>query len=241
MEDNKKKKQITIAVIGALILIIAIIGSAYAVFTATLTGVKQNKLTTGYVTMTCTETNFTLSDTSVKTDEEGIALENNEATCTLNTTMNGTMNIGYDVALYDVDSLTPSDSLTENNVKIQASKVDNSTTSYLAGSSATEGVLVSSIKTSAGQYDTSITGYKLDSATVNTTKTIEYKVKAWVANEEGNSTTTTNTDGYCSDTTKTTKETCESAGEIWGYDQKIGQAGGTFSFKLKVGASQVLS
>ncbi len=168
MEDNKKKKQITIAVIGALILIIAIIGSAYAVFTATLTGVKQNKLTTGYVTMTCTETNFTLSDTSVKTDEEGIALENNEATCTLNTTMNGTMNIGYDVALYDVDSLTPSDSLTENNVKIQASKVDNSTTSYLAGSSATEGVLVSSIKTSAGQYDTSITGYKLDSATVNT-------------------------------------------------------------------------
>ena len=241
MEDNKKKKQITIAVIGALILIIAIIGSAYAVFTATLTGVKQNKLTTGYVTMTCTETNFTLSDTSVKTDEEGIALENNEATCTLNTTMNGTMNIGYDVALYDVDSLTPSDSLTENNVKIQASKVDNSTTSYLAGSSATEGVLVSSIKTSAGQYDTSITGYKLDSATVNTTKTIEYKVKAWVANETGNSTTTTNTDGYCSNQTYTTKETCESAGEIWGYDQKIGQEGGTFSFKLKVGASQVLS
>ena len=238
MEDNKKKKQITIAVIGALILIIAIIGSAYAVFTATLTGVKENKLTTGYVTMSCTETNFTFENTSVLTDEQGIARNDNEATCTLVTTMNGTMNIGYDVALYDV---TNSAALSENNVKIQASKVDNSTTSYLAGSSATTGVLVSSIKTSAGQYDTSITGYKLDSATVNTTKTIEYKVKAWVANETGNSTTTTNTDGYCSNQTYTTKETCESAGEIWGYDQKIGQAGGTFSFKLKVGASQVLS
>ena len=236
--ENNKKKMITIAVIGVLILIIAVIGSAYAVFTATLTGVKENKLTTGYVTMSCTETNFTLENTSVKTDEEGIALENNEATCTLSTTMNGTMTVGYDVALYDV---TNSAALSENNVKIQAIKVDNSTTSYLAGSSATTGVLVSSIKTSAGQYDTSITGYKLDSATVNQTKTIEYKVKVWVANEEGNSTTTTNTDGYCSDTTKTTKETCESAGEIWGYDQKIGQAGGTFSFKLKVGASQVLS
>ena len=188
--------------------------------------------------MTCNETNFTLSDTSVKTDEEGIALENNEATCTLNTTMNGTMNIGYDVALYDV---TNSAALSENNIKIQASKVDNSNTTYLAGSSATTGVLISSIKTQAGQYDTSITGYKIDSATVNQTKTIEYKVKAWVANEEGNSTTTTNTDGYCSNQTYTTKETCESAGEIWGYDQKIGQAGGTFSFKLKVGASQVLS
>ena len=238
MEEKNKKKQITIAVIGVLILIIAIIGSAYAVFTATLTGVKQNKLTTGYVTMSCTETNFTLENTSVLTDEQGIALDNNEATCTLSTTMNGTMNIGYDVALYDV---TNSAALTENNIKIQASKVDNTTTSYLAGSSATTGVLVSSIKTSAGQYDTTITGYKIDSATVNQTKTIEYKVKAWVANEEGNSTTTTNTDGYCSDTTKTTKEACESAGEVWGYDQKIGQAGGTFSFKLKVGASQVLS
>ena len=236
--ENKKKKQITIAVIGVLILIIAIIGSAYAVFTATLTGVKENKLTTGYVTMVCNETNFTLSNTQPLTDEQGLALNNNEATCTLSTTMNGTMNIGYDVALYDV---TNSAALSENNVKIQASKVDNSTTSYLAGSSATTGVLVSSIKTSAGQYDTSITGYKLDSATVNQTKTIEYKVKAWVANEEGNSTTTTNTDGYCSNQTYTTKETCESAGEIWGYDQKIGQEGGTFSFKLKVGASQVLS
>ena len=240
MEDNKKKKQITIAVIGVLILIIAVIGSAYAVFTATLTGVKENKLTTGYVTMSCTETNFTLENTSVLTDEQGIARNDNEATCTLVTTMNGTMNIGYDVALYDV---TNSAALSENNVKIQASKVDNSTTSYLAGSSATTGVLVSSIKTSAGQYDTSITGYKLDSATVNTTKTIEYKVKAWVANEGSGSgsLTPTVTDGYCSNQTYTTKETCESAGEIWGYDQKIGQEGGTFSFKLKVGASQVLS
>ena len=239
MEENKKK-QITIAVIGVLILIIAIIGSAYAVFTATLTGVKENKLTTGYVTMSCTETNFTLENTSVLTDEQGIARNDNEATCTLVTTMNGTMNIGYDVALYDV---TNSSALTENNVKIQASKVDNSTTSYLAGSSATTGVLVSSIKTSAGEYDTTITGYKLDSATVNQTKTIEYKVKAWVANEGSGSSslTPTVTDGYCSNQTYTTKETCESAGEIWGYDQKIGQEGGSFSFKLKVGASQVLS
>lgn len=117
--------------------------------------------------MVCNETNFTLNNTQVLTDEQGLALNNNEATCTLSTTMQGTMNIGYDFALYDV---TNSTALSENNVKIQASKVDNSITSYLAGSSATEGVLVSSIKTSAGQYDSSITGYKLDSATVNTTK-----------------------------------------------------------------------
>ena len=237
--NDKKVKLLTTT--GVLFLAVVIMGISFAMFTANLTGVKENKLTTGYVSMSCNETNFILSDTSAKTDEEGIALTNNEATCTLTTTLNGVMNIGYDVALYDVDSVTPSDSLTENNVKIQASKVDNSTTTYLAGTTATTGVLVSSIKNTGGQYDTSITGYKIDSSTVNQTKTVTYKVKAWVASEGGSSTTTTNTDGYCSDQTYTTKATCESAGEIWGYDQKIGQAGGSFSFKLKVGASQVLS
>ena len=238
MEENKNKKKLAITIVAVLALVVAIVGTSFAVFTANLTGVKENKLTTGYVTMTCNETNFTLSDTSVLTDEQGIALQNNEATCTLNTTMNGTMNIGYDVALYDV---TPSTALTTSNVKIQALKVDNNNTTYLAGTSATSGVLISDIVSSQGTYDTSITGYKIDSATVNSTNTITYKVKAWVASETGNSQTTTNKDGYCSDTTKTTKATCEAAGEIWGYDQKIGQAGGTFSFKLKVGASQVLS
>lgn len=239
MEKNRKK-QIAIALVGVIVLVIAIIGTSFAVFTANFTGTKENKLTTGYVTMSCNETNFTLSNTSAMTDTEGIALTNNEATCTLTTTMNGSMNIGYDVALYDV---TNSTALSENNVKIQASKVVNSTTTYLAGSSATAGVLVSSIKTSAGQYDNTITGYKIDSATINSTKTVVYKIKGWVASGGSGSgaLTPTNTDGYCSDTTKTTKAACESAGEIWGYDQKVGQAGGTFSFKLKVGASQVLS
>ena len=233
---DKKVKLLTAA--GVLLLVVAIVGVSFAVFTANLTGVKENKLTTGYVTMTCTETNFTLENTSVLTDEQGIARNDNEATCTLAATMAGTMTVGYDVALYDV---TNSAALSENNVKIQASKVDNSTTSYLAGSSATTGVLVSSIKTSAGQYDTSITGYKLDSATVNQTKTIEYKVKAWVASEQQSENTTTNTDGYCSDETYTTKEACQSAGEVWGYNQRQGQAGGNFSFKLKVGAKQIYS
>lgn len=236
ISNDKKAKLLTTA--GVLLLVVAVIGISLAMFTANFTGTKENKLKTGSVTMNCSETNFTLTDASVMTDAQGIALTNNEATCTLTTTLNGRMNIGYDVALYDV---TNSTNLTENNIKIQASKIDNGTTSYLAGSSATTGVLVSSIKTSAGQYDNTITGYKIDSAIVNATKTIEYKVKAWVTNVANGASATTNTDGYCSNQTYTTKATCESAGEIWGYDQKVGQAGGTFSFKLKVGASQVLS
>ena len=147
------------------------------------------------------------------------------------------MNIGYDLALYDV---TPSTAITASNVKIRATKTDNGTTSYVQGS-ANEGVLLSTISSTGGTYDTTITGYKVDSGTVNTTKTIVYNIKSWVASEEEGENTTTNTNGYCSDETITTKSACETAGEVWGYNQKSTQAGGTFSFKLKVGAKQIYS
>lgn len=239
--EEKKKKYLIIGIVAVLLLVIVIAGTAYAVFSANLTGVKENKLTTGYVTMACNETSFTLNNTKPLTDEQGIALDNNAATCTLNTTMNGTMTVGYDVALYDVDSSSSSDSLGEDNVKIQASKVKNSSTTYLAGTSATTGVLVSSLSSTVGQYDTSITGYKIDSATTNQTESVVYTIKGWVANDNGSTTSTTNTEGKCSDETITTKEACQNAGEVWGYNQAVGQAGGSFSFKIKVGATQVLS
>ncbi len=237
--NNKNKKYLIITLISIVVLILAIVATSYAVFTANLTGVKSNKLTTGYVTMSCAETSFSLTDTQALTDAAGIALNNNEATCTLNTTMNGSMTIGYDVAL---TAVTPSASLTNGDIKIQASKVKNGTTTYLVSSTATTGVLLSSIASSSGTYDNTITGYKIDSVTTNTSETVVYKIKAWVGSESsGGSITTTNTDGYCSDQSYTTKAACEAAGEIWGYDQSKGQAGGTFSFKLRVGASQVFA
>lgn len=236
------KKVIGISVAAVIILVIAIIATSYAVFTANLTGTKQNKLTTGYVTMNCQETNFTLSNTKALTDEQGIALSDNSAICRLTSEMAGTMNVGYDIALYDVDSTSPSDSIGEDNVKVQITKkIDSAEATYLAGTSATTGVLVGDIKSASGQYDTSITNYKIDSATVTGNHTIIYTVKSWVSSEGSGTPTTTNTNNVCSDPTYTTEEACTGAGEIWGYDQKISQAGGSFSFKLKIGATQVLS
>ncbi|MBQ6546913.1 MAG: hypothetical protein IJL74_02820 [Bacilli bacterium] len=237
------KKVIIVSIVSVLLLVVAIIATSYAVFTANLTGTKENKLTTGYVTMNCTETNFNLTNTHALTDAEGIALgSGNTATCTLTSTMAGTMTVGYDIGLTDVDTATPSDGVGTGNVKIQAKKsIDSGADQYLAGTSANAGVLVSSIASSAGTYDsTNVPSYKIDSATVTGNHTIVYTVKSWVTSIGGsNSTSTTN--GKCSDTTYTTESTCEAAGEIWGTDQTATQAGGSFSFKLKIGATQVLS
>lgn len=241
--DNKKVLGISIAAV--VVLVIAIIATSYAAFTAQLTGTKENKLTTGYVKMNCAETRLNVTNTQAMTDAEGIAASDNVATCTLTSEMVGTMTVGYDVALYDVDADSPSDALTQDNVKIQASKsIDSGTTEYLAGTSASAGVTVASIQAlpDVKLYDESLTGYIIDHATLTGNHSVLYSIKAWVAEDVGGSTTSSsNTTGVCSDTTYTTESTCEAAGEIWGTSQTQTQAGSSFSFKLKIGASQVLS
>ena len=238
--DNKKVLGISIAAV--VVLVIAIVATSYAAFTAQLTGTKENKLTTGYVKMNCAETRFAIANTSAMTDAQGIAASDNVATCTLTSKMVGSMTVGYDVALYDVDATSPSDSLTKNDVKIQATKsIDSGAVSYLAGTSSTAGVTVGTLESSAGQYDTSITNYKLDSATLTGNHSVLYSIKAWVANDSGSSVTNSSSTGTCSDTSYSTESACKDAGEIWGSSQTQTQAGSSFSFKLKIGATQVLS
>ena len=242
------KKVMIISIVSVMLLVFAIMLTSYAVFTANLQGTKENKLNTGYVTLECTENTFTLTNTDVMTDANGIAASGNAASCALKTHMEGQMEIGYDIALYDVDSIAPSDSLGASNVKIQVYKsINGGTISYLAGSSATAGVLVSSLSSSAGTYDSTITSYKFDSARfdksmINTSTnegTINYVVKAWVASEGSSSNVETTSSAKCSNESYTTQSTCEAAGEVWGSSKKSEKKGGTFSFKLKVGATQV--
>ena len=238
--DNKKV--LIISVISVIALVIAIVGTSYAMFTANLTGTKENVINTGYVKMSCAETTFNVQNSSPMSDSEGIASTDNAATCTLTTEMRGTMRIGYDVALYEVDALTPSDSIGINNVKAQIYKsVDNGPATYLGGSSASSGVLINTLTSSSGTYDSSITSYNIDSAIVEGSQTVVYTIKNWVDSTASSDTNSSSNPGTCSDSTYTDESTCEAAGEIWGSSQTESQEGGSFSFKLKIGATQVLS
>ena len=234
--NNKKVLGISIAAV--VVLVIAIVATSYAMFTAELTGTKENKLTTGYVKMNCEETTFSLSNTQPMTDAQGIAATNNAATCTLTSEMVGTMIVGYDVALYDVDSATPSDALSASNVKIRAYKTVNGATKDLVGTSST-GVLVSSLANKAGQNDTSIKSYVIDSDYVKDSKSIVYTIKSWVASTGSSTNESSTSAGECSSSAYSDQKTCEAAGEIWGSSQTQSQKGGSFTFKLKVGATQV--
>ena len=236
--DNRKA--LLISIFAVILLVVAIIATSYAAFTANLTGTKDNIINTGSVSLKCNETTFNIGDANPTSDARGIAAANNTATCDLISTMEGDMKVGYDVALTDVDALSPNDGLSKNNVKIQVYKsVDDGKTEFLAGTTATTGVLVSGLENTKGKYDSGVLSYNLDSATISGNHTIKYIVKAWVTNEKPNVSVTT-ANGVCSNTEYKTEEDCKKAGEIWGTSKTETKNGGTFSFKLKIGATQVL-
>lgn len=242
-KNRADKKVMILSVVAVVVLVLIILGTTYAMFTADLTGQQENYLNTGYVKMDCAETTFNIENVTALTDEQGIAAANNMATCTLTTDMSGKMTIGYDVALYDVDVDTPTDALGVSNVKAQIyKKVNGGDATYLAGSTATAGVGFNTLTSKSGIYDTSISEYAIDSATVSSTETVIYTIKSWVSSEYGGSeNVSSNVDATCTDTQYTTEETCEAAGEIWGPLQIETQVGASFSFKLKIGATQVFN
>ena len=64
MNNNNSSKQILLSVLGVAILVVAVVGVSFAAFTFTGTGVKENKISTGTLTMSYTEA------------ENGILIEN---------------------------------------------------------------------------------------------------------------------------------------------------------------------
>ena len=237
--DNMKV--IIISVFSVILLVVAIIATSYAAFTANLTGTKDNVINTGTVSLKCNETSFNIKNATPMTDSRGIASNDNVASCELVSTMDGEMKVGYDLALTEVDELSPTDGLGINNVKIDVYKsVDDGETIYLAGTTATRGVLINTLQNEKGKYDKSIQNYNVDSATIKGNHKVNYYIKAWVTSDNAGLVTTKTEKNVCSDTKYTNETDCKNAGEVWGTKTTSSKQGGTFSFKLKIGATQVL-
>lgn len=236
--DNKKV--IILSVFAVILLVISIIMTSYAALSSNLSGTKDNVINTGTVSLKCNETTFNIKDAKPMTDAKGIASDNNIASCELVSTMDGEMNIGYDIALTDIDAKSPNDGLSAKDVRVDVYKsVDDGKTIYLAGTTATQGTAISNLEKNSGKYDKSILNYNLDSSTIKGNHKVNYYIKAWVTSDKS-SIKTTKEKEVCSNSKYKTKEECENNNEIWGTKTTTSTPGGTFSFKLKVGATQVL-
>ncbi len=100
-ENNNTSKQVLLSVLGVAILIVAVVGISFAAFTYTKTGVQENTISTGTITMNYNEpeNGISIENAIPMDDATGKALEgtNNVFDFTVTATIKGKTAIDYDV------------------------------------------------------------------------------------------------------------------------------------------------
>ena len=196
----ENKKTLVLSIVGVLVLVIAVVGVSFAMYSFTGTGSRENVIKTGTVSLDCDFTTLTLTNQYPSTDAVGSALtgENTSATCTMAAEMNGSMTINYELALVDI---VPGNTLTSDHIKFNFTK----NAEYKYGSANT-GVTVASHAVDGNKGTLITDGYVLDSGSFTQSGSNSYVLKAWVAdtydlpgemvNEDGTHTNNTTSETY---------------------------------------------
>ena len=101
-----KRKETILAVIGIIVLVLAVIGVSYAAFSYSNMGEKLNSITTGAITMSYTESDNIISITNAlpTTDETGKKrkVEGEYFDFTVSTTLTGGATLNWEIAAEDI-------------------------------------------------------------------------------------------------------------------------------------------
>lgn len=230
--EKDNKKTLILSVIGILVLVIAVVGVSFAMYSFTGSGTKVNQITTGTLTLNfdtvdkegATEQNyFTLDGEYPTSDTTALGRDDNAADFSVNADW-GTADL---IIYYDLGiEIQPGNTLDPQYVKIA---LQDGTGAYVVGS-ATSGVKLSDLATVKGP-NRLITTYGLTGGEFNSTvKLANYKIRAWVSSDydlaidKANSTNPEVSDG--------------TLGNQSGTLHKKATKSETLSFKLKLVASQ---
>ena len=177
MNNNNSSKQILLSVLGVAILVVAVVGISFAAFSYSKTGTVANTITTGTITMSYSEpTNgINLTNALPITDTAGKALTGNNNTFdfTVAATVSGSTTINYAITAVKGDECTVADS----GVKVYLT--DQEDAQILAPtkvSALTTTTSENAAGAPAGQYI-------LKTGTYSETKTEEYRLRMWVADD----------------------------------------------------------
>lgn len=100
VEEKKDVRQILLSSLAILILIIAVIGISYAVWSQTFKGKKENTITTGKISFSYTESetnNIKIENALPISDEQGKKLNGNTEVFDFTVSNDSTINVKYDV------------------------------------------------------------------------------------------------------------------------------------------------
>ena len=236
MENNKKT--LILSILGVLVLVIAVVGVSFAMYSFSATGTTENVIQTGSVSVQYEkESVITLTNQYPMTDALGIAQEGTNSVLTFDVTANivGTINIKYDLALdsiaYTDEAGQPVTTLTDSNIKFVLTKsADGAAPVYVQGD-AEQGVTFADVAANTGNGY--IDGkYVIDSDTFTATAKNSYVLKAWI-DQDYKLPGQAAINGKCSNSSYDNKAACEHAGATWtltdtnvaGVEQCVGAEG----------------
>lgn len=183
-EENTNKKKFLMA-IGALVLVVAVVGVAYAAYTWRFAGTQTSTISTGNISMSLLESTDTISITNALPIDDasakaltGTGEKFDFAVTTSATGAPGTINYNIGITKADVD--TGYTALADNQVKVYLSTLSG--TSTVTETQAVAPTLVSNIITS-GNSGTLLANVSKNHTTANQTLTDRYRLRMWVAQD----------------------------------------------------------
>ena len=214
----ENKKTLVLSIIGVLVLVIAVVGVSFAMYSFSATGTKENVIRTGSVSIDykpgtdglgTANTKIQLTNQYPISDASGSQLTGtSQLDFAVSAEMSGAMTINYELALSDISEGA---TLTDDYVKFNIAKEG----SYILETAADKGITVASRADDKGTLIPE--GYLLDSGSFTQTGTVDYTIRAWVSDAYDLPNQNVTTEG----TTQSNQTTSE-----------------TFSFKVKVVAQQ---
>ena len=183
MENNKKT--LILSIVGILVLVIAVVGVSFAMYSFTGTGTKENVITTGTVSMSFDpDNNMTLTNQYPMSDAKGVEQETNKVEFGVTADFtNASMTINYDLG---ITNITAGDTLTSEYIKVALLDGEDNVIVGTKGTGATDltaGVTIASLQAKAGTNGL-IDEYALTSGTITTSgQTDSYTLIAYVSDQ----------------------------------------------------------
>ena len=180
MEKNNSK-EILFSILGIFILVVAVVGVSFAVFTFSQTGEKTNSITTGTINMSYSEpeSGINLVNALPINDEQGKALSgtDNVFDFTVDTTINGT---GITTINYAITAVSSNSTVDNSAIKVYLTNMDSN-----ADSEILEPTKISNLSTTNGNeaYNAPSGEFILLSETMDTSSSHKYRLRMWVADD----------------------------------------------------------
>ena len=174
--ENNNKRTLILSIIGILVLVIAVVGVSFAMFTFSGTGTKENVIKTGSISIdfsAATENNK-IEITNEYPESDALGMNEDGTTFTVQGEWgNSPMTVNYSIGLSHV---TPGATLTDQYVKLY---VAQNGTPVMGTASA--GARISTITNATG---TGFEHYYITNGTLtNADKSDTYTIKAYVADD----------------------------------------------------------